>query len=940
MLYNFATACHENTKRQPDKILCTNLNSGRSNNETQLASKRTKEGKIDLRIAAENVNGFGDARKPEKRNTIFLRMWEKGDILFFQETHTTAEKENDYTNLSGDTYIFSHGQSNSKGVMIVISEKIEHALIKQHSDPNGRFIFILCELQGYTFVLVNAYAPNIEKEHKLFLNNLNKKLEDFREEETYDFIVAEGDWNFTENNRLDRRGGNPTTWKHSALEMQEIKENYDLIDIYRVRNENKQIFTHHSKRHGTYSRLDRFYISYCLQNYVHSTTILPPILTDHSVICIHLKCVDDSPQGPSFWRMNNDLLHNVDYVQHIKALIQEATEDPNKTMTNDSWQTRYDYLKFQIKQYTIKVSRLKAKIYRDEVKSLETSIIITETRLQTEPDNANLQNQLLEGRRQLETHYNRILRGRALQARIQCYEEGEKSSKFFLNQAKQNNRKSTIRLLKMGDGEDIKQITNPKDILDQLEQFYTDLYTSRTTEDSLKKMDAWINELDSQNLIPKLSEESRAKLEEGITKEKIEKTVKTLGKNKTPGSDGITYEFFQKFWPEIQTIFMNQLQEGIEKGELSTSQKQNLIRLIPKKDKDKARIPNWRPLTLGQADAKIDSKTLAFMMIEVMSDLIHPNQLAYIKKRFIGEGIKLIEGIIDYVKHKRLNGYMLAVDFLKAFDSYEWKFWEAVLRVFGFPEHFIGLLKRHYKNITSCVVNGGTSTRYFSIKRGIKQGDPPSGLIFVLGIELFAIRVRASTAIEGIQINRSEIKLTAYADDVNHFLKNIQSVRKVLNELETYGEISGLVCNLTKCEAMALGDSTTEKLTYNGIEIKWVDKMKITGITFGNNSEKHRKEDVEDAISKMKTQLQIWNGRDLSTLGKIQILKTFGISQILYISNMLHLTIEEIVRIEKLITNFVWNSKPPKVKHTAMIAELDQGGLKYEVEIQFLKIPV
>ena len=142
-------------------------------------------------------------------------------------------------------------------------------------------------------------------------------------------------------------------------------------------------------------------------------------------------------------------------------------------------------------------------------------------------------------------------------------------------------------------------------------------------------------------------------MEDGITIEKIEKTLKTLGKNKTPGSDGITYEFYQKFWPELKEIYMKQLNEGIEKGELSTSQRQNVIRLIPKKDKDATRIANWRPLTLGQGDAKIDSKTIAFMMIEVMADLIHPIQLAYIKKRFIGEGIKLIDGIIEFIKEKK-----------------------------------------------------------------------------------------------------------------------------------------------------------------------------------------------------------------------------------------------------------------------------------------------
>ena len=202
-------------------------------------------------------------------------------------------------------------------------------------------------------------------------------------------------------------------------------------------------------------------------------------------------------------------------------------------------------------------------------------------------------------------------------------------------------------------------------------------------------------------------------------------------------------------------------------------------------------------------------------------------------------------------------------------------------------------------------------------------------MIFILGIELFAIKIRSKRIIEGVEINRREVKLTAFADDVNNFLRNIQSVKNVLIELKKYGEISGLVCNLSKCEAMALGDSEEEKITYNGIEIKWVKKMKITGITFGNNTEQNRKQDVDDAISKMKTQLQIWRGRNLSLLGRIQIVKTFGISQILYIWNMLSITSEEIRAIKDIVANFIWNGKPPKVKQAAMIAEYEQGGLKY-----------
>ena len=156
--------------------------------------------------------------------------------------------------------------------------------------------------------------------------------------------------------------------------------------------------------------------------------------------------------------------------------------------------------------------------------------------------------------------------------------------------------------------------------------------------------------------------------------------------------------------------------------------------------------------------------------------------------------------------------------------------------------------------------------------------------------------------------------------------KYFKPQRNILIELEKFGEISGLVCNLSKCEAMALGDSKQERITYNNVEIEWVEKMKITGITFGNKSDENRKEDVEEAISKMQTQLQIWSGRNLSILGKIQIVKTFGISQILYISNMLPLNTEEIRKVDKIISNFIWNNKPAKIRKTAMVADYAQGG--------------
>ena len=78
--------------------------------------------------------------------------------------------------------------------------------------------------------------------------------------------------------------------------------------------------------------------------------------------------------------------------------------------------------------------------------------------------------------------------------------------------------------------------------------------------------------------------------------------------------------------------------EGKLKGFLSTSQRQAIIKLIEKKDKDKRLIKNWRPISLLNVDLKIASKALAKRIKEVLPSILSAEQTAYVKNRFIGEG--------------------------------------------------------------------------------------------------------------------------------------------------------------------------------------------------------------------------------------------------------------------------------------------------------------
>ena len=83
--------------------------------------------------------------------------------------------------------------------------------------------------------------------------------------------------------------------------------------------------------------------------------------------------------------------------------------------------------------------------------------------------------------------------------------------------------------------------------------------------------------------------------------------VGNLPKNKTPGNYGLTIEFYPVIW-----LLVDSLSYAFEFGELSNLQKQAIITLIEKKEKDKSMIKNWRPISLINADAKITSTTIIY----------------------------------------------------------------------------------------------------------------------------------------------------------------------------------------------------------------------------------------------------------------------------------------------------------------------------------------
>ena len=165
--------------------------------------------------------------------------------------------------------------------------------------------------------------------------------------------------------------------------------------------------------------------------------------------------------------------------------------------------------------------------------------------------------------------------------------------------------------------------------------------------------------------------------------------------NRSPGEDGLPVEFYKTFWKQLDNFLVEMYNECFEKKELPISVRKSVITLIHKKD-DKSDIANYRPISLTNTDYRIVARILSARLQNVISDIVGPNQVAYIKGRFIGTNIRLVQDIFDLYNKHNYPGLLLFADFKKAFDNVEWDFPFSVLKKFNFGNKLSGVDKLLY----------------------------------------------------------------------------------------------------------------------------------------------------------------------------------------------------------------------------------------------------
>ena len=343
-------------------------------------------------------------------------------------------------------------------------------------------------------------------------------------------------------------------------------------DIWRIRNPKTKRFTFRQKHVSILIQrhLDYFYISNSMQVSVKNTDILASLLTDQSPITFSCYKNEERNRGRGLWKFNNSLIENEQYdLQMKKFILNTLNELFTENILDD--QVKWEYLKYNIRKCTIKFSKELAKNTNKKIHELETKLKHYEKH---ESCVNNIDYKVCK--LPLDEIYEKKAKGIRTRSKCNWYQHGEKSNKFFLNFEKHRIIQNQIHSVIINRDE----ITDQDEINKQIFSFYQSLF-SRQVQVQADKIDAYLDNIP----LPKLTNEQTLSCEGIISEDEVFKSLKSIDNNKSAGNDGLSKEFHEYLRDEIKEPFLASIHKAFLNQELSTSQKQVVIKMLEKRTK-------------------------------------------------------------------------------------------------------------------------------------------------------------------------------------------------------------------------------------------------------------------------------------------------------------------------------------------------------------------
>jgi len=872
-------------------------------------------------IGTFNVRGASDKVKTKRLLNYAASLSKNFDrfIYSFQETHINDTRKNEIEYAWRGEFILSPGQTNARGVLTIFNSSFFDRILYKHADRDGRTTWLAGDIDGVSELFVSVYAPNSGK-NKLFYTSLFKQIRLISEQYNIVNTYISGDFNI--DLLVSAKGNNGRISKEFHKELKRTKLDF-IKDKYKV-----------SWNHGSkFSTLDYIFLSRHLSKFITSySTTWGVDKSDHAAI--ELTIDTGRSRGKGMFRPDCTFLDSPELSSQFRVELADLC-----SQIDSNWNPhhRLEFVKVCIrtllttysKNFTNTLNR-NLELTRSELNKLMSfkANLTNPSQSQHPFMLATINRDIALVRSNLHIYLAEKSKFLATRARVNWLENGERSNKYFLNIIHKNSFKSCLNKMH---NELTNEITSDSSVIcDIAFNFYSKLYNNETCDNP----DNFLNTFESTSI--NVSEAEI--LTKPFDSTELSQVLKRCG-NTASGPDGIGFKLLKRIWDIYNPYLIDSWNYGLTTKILAPSHRESVICLIEKKGKDPKKIQNLRPISLSNCDLKIITKGITHRFKNILPRIIHPMQAAYIKDRQVHDNLRLISLIKDYCSNKTDEPILVSLDARKAFDSVNHDFIKAILRKYNAPLAFINTFELLYNDIHSRVLINGHFTEPFQIKRSVKQGDALSCVLFNLCIDSLIRSLEANKKISRILINNCTMPCAiAYADDVA-IITNAQTLQHTFNTYYDFSRVSGLYLNVDKTEILRLSplSKINKFFLYDNnnkpFSINAVSAVKICGITFANDSCTEYAENVTAKIDNLDKALIAWRKRSLSIFGRNLVLKTFGISQILYSMQNSFFSEASIKKINSICFNFLWNKKPDKIKafervsRGKLIKPINAGGI-------------
>ena len=375
---------------------------------------------------------------------------------------------------------------------------------------------------------------------------------------------------------------------------------------------------------------------------------------------------------------------------------------------------------------------------------------------------------------------------------------------------------------------------NANDIVTKWKHDFSKLFSDNTNssqvsdkflEDTRALIIEWEQELDnirneqdsSENYVgiqETNDQENDIILNSEITQEEVTNALKQAKSNKATGIENIPNEILKN--TKLTDLLLKLFRKCFENSILPSMWDYSIIYPILKKGKDYRNPLSYRSISLMSTVAKVFNSIICKRISDFLdsNDLLVEEQNGFRKLRSCIEHIYSLYTVLRNRKENNLETFVCYIDFAKAFDSVNHDLLFAKLLSIGVTGKIYKTVKAMYKNLKSCVQIDTLKTDWFSVERGVRQGDSLAPLLFAIYINDLAVEIKRLDL--GVCIGRNEkLCILMYADDIVLIAESEEELQQMLDVLSKWSDVWRLQINIDKTKVMHCRKQSVEATDYN-----------------------------------------------------------------------------------------------------------------------------